>query len=222
MCAKKGVRAGAAPARKHPLRQPPTSRPGEQRPAPSHPQPSRAHVDENSVRWQPCEQRGIHDAKSFFCIRQNAYQVIQPSGKIQHSCIRGSRHSHPGRIRSPGCSPRTVMSKCLAVPARTAPIEPTPSKPRVLPRRVPVMVLSQRPSCWARKRSNMPPLMQQQVSENIFGHQPAEDPAGIGQQVIPAQGGVEQRLHTGVGGLHPAQVWQAGNHIPDQRRVRQR
>ena len=53
------------------------------------------------------------------------------------------------------------------------------------------------------------PLVQQQVGQNVLGHQRAEDAARIGQDIIPPQVGGQQRLNPGPGGLHPAQPGQA-------------
>ena len=55
-------------------------------------------------------------------------------------------------------------------------------------------------------------LVRQEVREHVFGHQPPEHAARIGQDVIPAQRGIEERLDPGPGRLRPAE---RGHHRKD-------
>ncbi len=60
------------------------------------------------------------------------------------------------------------------------------------------------------------PLEQQQVGEDKLRHQGAVDVADVGEGVITAQAGLEQRLDAGPGGLRPAQVGQLVDHLAEQ------
>ena len=67
-----------------------------------------------------------------------------------------------------------------------------------------------------------PALVREEVREHVLGHQPAEDAARIGQDVVAAQRRIEQRLDAGPRRLRPAQRRHGGQHLSQERRLTER
>ena len=64
--------------------------------------------------------------------------------------------------------------------------------------------------------------MRQHVREDVFRHERAEDAARVGERVVAAQRGVEQRLDAGPRRLQPAERAQRGKNLTEERRLAER
>jgi hypothetical protein len=180
-----------------------------------------ARVDEHRTRRQRAQEPGVHEMARLPGRRHDADQVVEIEREgdalAVHRTVKPRVHVGAvlagARVALDGHAEvfRRARDRRADRPDAEQPNLLAAQRPR--PRRVP-------PACRLRRvLLEEPAFVREEVGEDVFGHQPAEDAAGIGQDVVAAQCRIEQRFDARPRRLRPAHRGHRGHDLPQQRRL---